>query len=413
MDFIEKVRRAWNVFTNQDQEPYSWNNGPGYSTRPDRLRFRSSNERSIIASIITRIALDVTSANFRHVQLDDDELFVEIIDSGIDRCLNVEANVDQTGKAFIHDMVASMLDEGHVAIIPVDMETNSKRSDESLAYTVRTIRTGIVTQWMPRHVRVRLYNDRTGLKEEVELPKEMVCIIENPLYAIMNEPNSTLQRLIRKINMLDLVDEQTSSGKLDVIIQLPYVVRSDLRRKQAEARRKDLEDQLKGSKYGIAYTDGTEHITQLNRPAENNLLKQIEYLMATLYAQLGMSEAVLSGTASDTEMTNYMTRTVQPIINVITSDFYRTYLTINDRTKKEAIRAFRNLFDLVPISKFAEVSEGLSRNEIVSSNELRDVLGYKTSTDPRAGELVNKNMKVKDIHSSLAQSTDLADEEIQ
>lgn len=389
MDIGSRLKHAWNAFMNRDPTEVDYDIGPAYYYRPDRPRLTRGNERSIVTAVYNRIALDVSDIDIRHVRLDPDGRYIEDIDSGLNNCLTVEANIDQTGKAFIQDVVMSMLDEGCVAIVPVDTTLNPKITG---SYDINSMRTGKIVQWYPQHVKVKLYNDKTGRKEEVTLPKSMVAIIENPLYAVMNEPNSTLQRLIRKLNLLDYVDEQTGAGKLDLIIQLPYVIKSNARRQQAEDRRADIERQLKDSKYGIAYTDGTERITQLNRPVENNLMKQIEYLTSMLYSQLGINQAVLDGTADEKTMLNYTNRSIGPIISAIVDEMKRKFLTKTARSQMQSIRYFKDPFKLVPVNEIAEISDKLTRNEIASSNEIRQIIGWKPSQDPAADELRNKNL---------------------
>ena len=389
MDIGSRLKHAWNAFMNRDPTEVDYDIGPAYYYRPDRPRLTRGNERSIVTAVYNRIALDVSDIDIRHVRLDENGRYIEDIDSGLNNCLTVEANIDQTGKAFIQDVVMSMLDEGCVAIVPVDTTLNPKVTG---SYDINSMRTGKIIQWYPQHVKVNLYNDKTGRKEEVTLPKSMVAIVENPLYAVMNEPNSTLQRLIRKLNLLDYVDEQTGAGKLDLIIQLPYVIKSNARRQQAEDRRADIERQLKDSKYGIAYTDGTERITQLNRPVENNLMKQIEYLTSMLYGQLGINQAVLDGTADEKTMLNYTNRSIGPIISAIVDEMKRKFLTKTARSQMQSIRYFKDPFKLVPVNEIAEISDKLTRNEIASSNEIRQIIGWKPSQDPAADELRNKNL---------------------
>ena len=389
MDIGSRLKHAWNAFMNRDPTEVDYDIGPAYYYRPDRPRLTRGNERSIVTAVYNRIALDVSDIDIRHVRLDENGRYIEDIDSGLNNCLTVEANIDQTGKAFIQDVVMSMLDEGCVAIVPVDTTLNPKVTG---SYDINSMRTGKIVQWYPQHVKVNLYNDKTGRKEEVTLPKSMVAIIENPLYAVMNEPNSTLQRLIRKLNLLDYVDEQTGAGKLDLIIQLPYVIKSNARRQQAEDRRADIERQLKDSKYGIAYTDGTERITQLNRPVENNLMKQIEYLTSMLYSQLGINQTVLDGTADEKTMLNYTNRSIGPIISAIVDEMKRKFLTKTARSQMQSIRYFKDPFKLVPVNEIAEISDKLTRNEIASSNEIRQIIGWKPSQDPAADELRNKNL---------------------
>lgn len=390
-----RLKKAWNAFRDQDETYYnvyndrytSYSNGSSY--RPDRTRLSTRNERSIVTSIFNRIALDVASIDIYHCRLDDNDRYKENIDSTLNNCLTLESNIDQTSRAFMQDVVLSMFDEGSVAIVPVDTIKDPMKTD---SYEILTLRTGRIVTWYPKHVRVELYDDNTGIKREITLPKSRVGIIENPLYAVMNEPNSTLQRLIRKLVLLDSIDEQSGSGKLDLIIQLPYIVRSEARRQQAEQRRKDIERQLKGSKYGIAYTDGTEKITQLNRPLENNLMKQIEYLTSMLYGQLGITQGVMDGTADEKTMTNYYSRTIEPIVSSIVDEIKRKFLTKTARSQKQSIVFFRDPFKLVPVSDLAEISDKFTRNEILSSNEIRQVVGRKPSDDPKADQLINSNI---------------------
>ena len=366
--------------------------GPGYAQRPDRTRLTRGNERSIITSIFNRIALDAAAIKINHCKIDENGRFESIIKSSLNECLTVEANIDQTSRAFIQDAVMSMFDEGSVALVPVDTTINPNITG---AYDVCTMRTGKILEWKPQSVKVRVYNDRTGLKEDIELPKKSVAIIENPLYAVMNEPNSTLQRLIRKLNLLDVIDEQSGSGKLDLIVQLPYVVKSPTRKEQAEKRRKDIEEQLKGP-YGIAYVDGTEKIIQLNRPVENNLMKQIEYLMNMLYSQLGITQAILDGTADEQTMLNYYSRTIEPILSAIVDEMKRKFLTKTARTKMQTITFFRDPFTLVPINNIADIADKFTRNEILTSNEIRQIIGMRPSKDPKADELRNSNLNHPD-----------------
>ena len=386
-----RLKNAWNAFKDRDLSSYNYySNGSSY--RPDRTRVSTRNERSIVTSVFNRIALDVASIDFYHCRLDNNDRFKSIEDSDLNNCLSLEANIDQTSRAFIQDVVISMFDEGCVAIVPVDTIGNPLISD---SYKILTMRVGRVVTWYPDKVTIELYNDRTGYKEQKTLPKKMVCIIENPLYSIMNEPNSTLQRLIRKLVLLDSIDEQSSSGKLDLIIQLPYVIKSQSRKDQAEQRRKDIENQLKNSKYGIAYTDGTEKITQLNRPLENNLMKQVEYLTSMLYGQLGITQGVMDGTADEKTMTNYYSRTIEPIAEAIALEMNRKFLTKTARSQKQQILYFRDPFKLVPVNEIAEIADKFTRNEILSSNEVRQVIGRKPSDDPKADQLVNANINQK------------------
>ena len=384
----QRLQNAWNAFRNP-RDPTFTNYGLGTYYRPDRHRFSHGNERSIVTTILNRIAVDCASIDLEHVRLDENGRYTDTINSGLNDCLTYSANIDQTGKAFIEDIVQSMFDEGVVAIVPVDT-TNDPYVTSS--YDILTMRTGKVTEWYPQHVRVRLYNDRTGRQEELMMHKSAIAIIENPFFSVMNEPNSTLQRLIRKLNLLDYIDEQSSSGKLDLIIQLPYVIKSETRRQQAEARRKDIEMQLAGSKYGIAYTDGTERITQLNRSVENNIWGEIKDLTAMLYNQLGITEAILNGTADEQTMINYYNNTIVPIMSSIADEMQRKFITRTARTQGQAIRYFRDAFKLTPVSTLAELADKLTRNEIASSNEIRAIIGWKPSDDPKADELVNSNL---------------------
>ena len=390
MKFTDRIKHSWNAFLNRDPT-YNYRDlgGPSYGYRPDRMRFTRGNERSIVTSVYNRIALDAASIDIMHVQLDKDGRFESIRESALNECLTRNANIDQTGRAFIQDVVMSMLDEGCVAIVPVDTTINPNISN---SYEINTVRTAKIVEWYPAHVKVNLYNDRTGRKEDLILPKKTVAIIENPLYAVINEPNSTMQRLIRKLNLLDVIDEQSGSGKLDLIIQLPYVIKTDARRQQAEQRRKDIEMQLSGSKYGIAYTDGTERITQLNRSVDNNLMKQIEYLTSMLYSQLGITQAILDGSADDKTMLNYYNRTIEPIVSSIVDEIQRKFLTKTAITQKQAILYFRDPFRLVPVNEIAEIADKFTRNEIMTSNEIRQIVGMKPSKDPNADELRNKNL---------------------
>lgn len=384
-----RFKHAWNAFLNRDPTKGYQNIGVGYSYRPDRFRFTRGNERSIVTSVYNRIALDAAAINIQHVQLDKEGRFLSIIDSDFNNCLSLEANTDQTGRAFIQDIVMSMMDEGCVAIVPVDTDDDP---DETTGYKILSMRVGKILDWYPQHVRVQLYNENTGLKQDIVVPKNTVAIVENPLYAVINEPNSTMQRLIRKLNLLDAVDEQSSSGKLDLIIQLPYVIKSEARRQQAEKRRKAIEDQLSGTKYGIAYTDGTERITQLNRSLDNNLMKQIEYLTSMLYSQLGITQSILDGTADEKTMLNYYNRTIEPIVSAIVDEMKRKFLTKTARSQNKSIKFFRDPFKLVPVADLAEISDKFTRNEIATSNEIRQVIGWKPSDDPKADELRNSNL---------------------
>lgn len=388
--FGTRLMHAWSAFRmNRDPTQYQHNAGVGYSYRPDRIRMTQGNERSIVTSIYNRIALDVAQMDIVHCEVDDNGQFVKNIDSGLNNCLTVEANIDQTSRAFILDVVMSMLDEGCVAVVPVDTTLDPKVTK---SFDVNTMRTGKIVEWYPRNVKVRLYNDNTGNKEDIILPKDMVAIVENPLYAVMNEPNSTMKRLIRKLNLLDIIDEQSGAGKLDLLIQLPYVVKNETRRAQAEKRRKDIEDQLMGSKYGIAYTDGTEKVTQLNRPVDNNLMKQIETLMDILYSQLGITQDIMNGTANEQTMLNYYSRTIEPILSAIVDEMKRKFLSKTARTRKQTITFFRDPFKLVPVNNIADIADKFTRNEIMTSNEIRQVIGMKPSDDPKANELRNSNL---------------------
>lgn len=384
-----RLKHAWSVFLNRDPTPHYQNVGVGYSYKPDRVGFTRGNERSIVTSVYNRIAMDAAAINIQHIRQDENGRFLSIIKSDLNNCLSLEANLDQTGRAFIQDVVISMMDEGCVAIVPTDTTINPSVSS---SYDIQKMRTGKVLEWHPAHVLVRVYNEKTGNKEDVVVPKTMVAIVENPLYAVMNEPNSTLQRLIRKMNLLDVVDEQSSSGKLDLIIQLPYIIKTEARRQQAENRRKDIEDQLSGSKYGIAYTDGTERITQLNRPVENNLMKQIEFLTSMLYSQLGLTQTIMDGSADEKTMLNYYNRTIEPILSAIVDEMRRKFLTKTARSQLQTIAFFRDPFRLVPVSNLAEIADKFTRNEIMTSNEIRQIIGMKPADDPRADMLVNKNL---------------------
>lgn len=390
LSITDRMKHAFNAFMNRDPTAYyNRNLGSSYSLRPDRPRLSRGNERSIITAIFNRIAMDVAAIDIMHCRLDENNRFIEKIDSGLNNCLNLEANVDQSGRAFIQDAVMSMLDEGVVALVPVDTDLNPASTD---SYDILTMRTGKILEWYPAHVKVRLYNDRTGEKEDLMLAKRDVAIIENPLFAIVNEPNSTMQRLMRKLSLLDVTDEQTASGKLDLIIQLPYVVKSEARREQANQRRKDIEQQLAEGKYGIAYTDGTEKITQLNRSVENNLMKQVEYLTNMVYSQIGITQSVLDGTADEKTMLNYNNRTVEPIVSAIVDELKRKFLTKTARTQLQSISFFRDPFKLVPVNDIAEIADKFTRNEIMTSNEIRQIVGMKPSNDPKADQLINSNI---------------------
>ena len=402
--FISRLKSGWNAFRNRDPTGvYTQNIGPSYSYRQDRNRFSRGNERSIVVSVYNRIAMDAAAISMKHVQLDKNGRFSSEINSGLNTCMNLEANIDQTGRAYMQDLVQSMLDEGCVADIPVETDKDPSLTE---SYQIRSMRTGKILDWYPRHVKVRVYNEETGQKEDIILPKKTIGIIENPLYAVMNEPSSTMQRLIRKLNLLDAIDEQSGSGKLDLIIQLPYSVKSELRKKQADQRREDIIEQLKGP-FGIAYTDGTEKIIQLNRPIENNLMKQIEYLTSQLYSQLGITQTIMDGTADDKTMLNYYNRTIEPIVAAIADERKRKFLSKTARTQGQSIMFFRDPFKLVPVNDLAEIADKLTRNEIATSNEMRQVIGWKPSDDPKADELRNSNISQakQDIGTSVGSSS--------
>lgn len=386
----KRIKNAWNVFTSRDptEQPVFHDYGISYGYRPDRIRLTRGNERSIVNAVYNRIAIDVASIDVKHVKTDENDVFIEEIGSFLNDVLQSEANIDQTGRNLMIDAVISLLDEGVIAIVPVDIDED----EETDSFDVLSLRVAKIIQWYPEHVKVRVYNEKTGYKQDIVINKRSVCIVENPFYSVMNEPNSTLQRLIRKLNLLDAIDEQTGSGKLDIIIQLPYVIKTEARKKQAEDRRKDIEAQLAGSKYGIAYTDGTERITQLNRPAENNLLTQIEYLTSMLYSQLGITEEVLNGTADEKTMLNYYNRTIEPIMSAIIDEMKRKLLTWNARKEGQSIKFFRNPFKLVPVTEMAEIADKFGRNEILTPNEIRGIVGFKPSDDPQANELRNRNI---------------------
>ncbi len=393
--FTKRLRSAWNTFLNKDptEVEYVYTGGSTYSSRPDRPRFSMGNERTIVTSVYNRIAIDASSLDVKHVRLDDNKRYVADIESGLHNCLTLEANMDQTGRAFMQDAVMSLMDEGCIALVPTDTDTNPKFRN---SYDILTMRTGRILQWKAKAVQVRVYNERTGEKEDLWLPKSDVAIVENPLYSVMNEPNSTMQRLVRKLSLLDSIDVESGYGKLDLIIQLPYVVKSPARKYQAEKRAKEIEEQLSGSKYGIAYTDGTERITQLNRPVENNLMSQIEYLTSMLYSQLGITKEILEGTADERAMLNYYSRTIEPIISAIVDEMKRKFLTKTARSQKQTIAFFRDPFKLVPVDNLAEIADKFTRNEILSSNEIRQIIGMKPSEDPKADELRNKNLNQPD-----------------
>ena len=405
MGVLDRLRHGWNAFMNRDPT-YRQDLGPSYYYRPDRPRFTRGNERSIVTSVYNRIALDVSAISIQHVRLDENGRFLSTIDSDLNKCLTLDANIDQTGRAFLQDAVMSMLDEGCVALVPVETDVDPNDTD---SYKIFSIRTGKIVEWRPQHVKVRVYDERTGRKEDITISKSSVAIVENPLYAVINEPNSTMQRLIRKLSLLDVTDEQTASGKLDLIIQLPYIIKTEARRQQAEQRRKDIEMQLAGSKYGIAYTDGTEHITQLNRSVENNLMKQVEYLTSMLYSQLGITQTILDGTADEKTMLNYYTRTIEPIVSAIVDEMKRKFLTKTARTQRQSIEFFRDPFKLVPVNDIAEIADKFTRNEIMTSNEIRQIVGMKPSDDPKADELINSNISQPEEKHTVPTS-DLAEE---
>lgn len=393
-----RFKNAFNAFFSRDPTKFRTNTGPGYYYRPDRVRLTRGNERSIITSVYNKIALDVANIDILHCKTDDDGRFLEVVNDGLNTCLTLEANIDQTSRAFIQDVVLSMFDEGVVAIVPVDTTADPTFTD---SYDVLSFRTGKIIQWYPRYVKVNVYNDRTGNREDLMLAKSDVGIIENPFYAVMNEPNSTAQRLKRKMALLDVTDEQTASGKLDLIIQLPYVIKSEARRKQAEERRKDIEMQLAGSKYGIAYADGTERITQLNRSVENNLMKQVEYLRDMFYSQLFITQGIMDGTADDKTMLNYNSRVVEVVVSAIATEIKRKFLSVTARSQNHSIMFFRDPFKLVPVNDIAEIADKLTRNEIMTSNEIRQKIGMKPSDDPKADELRNSNIAQPDEEISV------------
>jgi hypothetical protein len=393
MTIMGRLKHAWNVFLNLDrQDPFE--SVSSYGTRPDRTRLRFTNEKSIVSSIYTRIAIDVSDLKIKHVKLDDKERFESIVNSGLNNCLNLEANIDQAARAFRQDLIMTLFDEGVAALVPIDTTSNPKVTN---SWDIQTMRVGRVVRWSPESIRVSVYNEATGMREEVVVSKRYAAIIENPLYSVMNEPNSTLQRLIRKLNLLDAVDEQSSSGKLDLIIQLPYTIKSDLRRQQAEQRRKDIEVQLKGSQYGIAYTDGTEKVIQLNRPSENNLLKQVEFLTELLYSQLGITKEVMDGTATQPVMLNYFNRTIKPLMDAVVEAMIRTFLTKTARTQGQSVMYFYDPFSLIPVDQLAEIADKFTRNEILSSNEFRQIVGRPPVKDKRADQLRNSNMPESEL----------------
>lgn len=407
MALMDRLKHAWNIFKNKDPTQVNWNIGPSYGYRPDRMRYTRGNERSIVTAVYNRIAMDVAAVNLKHIRLDENDRYKETIDSGLNNCLSVEANLDQTGRAFIQDLVASMLDEGCVAAVPTDADDEPEDSGNFKVYTLRT---GKILEWYPRYVKVEVYNEQEGQRQQIIIPKSTVPLIENPMYSVMNEPNSIYQRLVRKLTLLDVVDEQTSSGKLDLIVQLPYIIKTEARREQAEKRRKDIEKQLSEGKYGIAYTDGTERITQLNRPVENNLMKQIEYLTSMFFSQLGITQSILDGTADEKTMLNYYNRTIEPILSAIADEMKRKFLTPTARSQKQTIAYFRDPFKLVPVNDIAEIADKFTRNEIMTSNEIRQVIGMKPSSDPNADVLRNKNLSDSSNARQLIPTSAGADE---
>ena len=389
-DPLSVIKHAWGLFTNtNNKNPTVKPEGSSYTISPTRPRFTRGNERTIVTSVYNRIAIDASTMDVMHVRLDDEGRFKEPIKSNLNNCLTVEANIDQTSRAFMLDIVISLLDEGCVAVVPVKTTLNPNNTE---SYDIEELRTGRIMEWFPKHVLVRLYNDETGMYQDITLPKSQVAIIENPLYTIMNEPNSTMQRLIHKLSLLDIIDEESSSGKMDLIIQLPYIIKNDTKRSQAEERRKQIEDQLRGSRYGVAYIDGTEKVTQLNRSVENNILKQVEYLTNLLYSQLGLTQTIMDGTADENAMNNYYNRTVEPVVSAIIDEFHRKFLTKTARTQGQAIMFFRDPFKLMSVTNIADTADKFTRNELLSSNEFRQIIGRKPSTDPKADMLLNKNI---------------------
>lgn len=389
MGLTDRLQHAWNAFMNKDPTPRYQDIGGGYSYRPDRPRLSRGNERTIVTSVYNRIALDVAAINIQHSRLDENNRFIGTINSHLNECLTLEANIDQTGRSFLQDIVMSMFDEGSVAIVPIDTTLDPKVTK---SFDILSMRTGKILEWFPKHIRVRVYDERTGEKRDIILPKQSVGIIENPFYAVMNAPNSTLQRLIRKLSLLDNIDEQSGAGKLDLIIQLPYIIKNEQKRAEANRRRKEIEEQLSGSKYGIAYADGTERVTQLNRPLENNLMKQIEYLTSLFYSQMNITQAVMDGTADEKTMLNYYSRTIEPIVAAIVDEMKRKFLSKTARSQYQSISFFRDPFKLVPVNDIAEIADKFTRNEIMTSNEIRQIVGMKPSDDPKADQLVNSNI---------------------
>lgn len=407
MNIGSRLKHAWNAFLNRDP-PGNRYYGGGYSYRPDRMRFSRGSERTIINSIYNRIALDAASITINHVKLDENNRFDSIVDSGLNYCLNIEANADQTGRGLIQDIVMTFLEEGVAAVVPEKTNFDPRYSN---SYEIYSMRVGVPVEWYPNHVRVRLFNELTGQKEEITFPKKMVALIENPFYSVMNAPNSTMQQLVRKLALLDVVDEQAGSGKLDMIIQLPYTIKSQARRDQAEQRRVEIEKQLSGSKYGIAYTDGTERIVQLNRSLENNILKSIEYLMNMVYSQLGVTQEILNGTADEKTMNNYMNRIIEPVVSAIADEFKRKFLTKTARTQGQSIMFFRDPFRLAPVSMIAEMADKFTRNEIMTPNEFRQVIGMKPSKDPKSDQLANRNIASADEGMPMQGEETYADEQ--
>lgn len=409
--FSDRLVHAWNAFMNKDPTFRKDTVGSySYGYRPDRLRALRGNDRSMVTSVYNRIAMDAASIDIKHVKLDENGRYISDYNSTLNDCLNLEANIDQTGRAFRQDIVMSMLDEGVVAVVPIETSNNPRITS---SYDILSMRTGKVIDWHPTWVRVEVYNELTGKREEIDMPKKLIMLVENPLYAVMNEHNSTLQRLIRKLNLLDAIDEQSGSGKLDLIIQLPYSLRNETKRQQAEQRHQDIEDQISNSKLGIAYIDSTEHITQLNRPVENNLMKQIEFLTSTLYSQLGITQGILDGSADDKTMMNYFSRTIEPIMSAIVDEMKRKFLTKTARSQKQSIEFFRNPFKLVPVNDLAEIADKMTRNEIMTSNEFRQIIGLKPSDDPKADQLVNSNISQAKEDLEDAEAVEINEEEIQ
>lgn len=401
-----RVRNAWNAFRNRDPTSFYREPGMSYTYRPDRVRFSRGNERSIVTSVYNRIAMDVAAIELKHCKVDQNGQYISDMKSGLNECLSLEANIDQTSRAFVQDVVMSMFDEGAVAIVPVDTDGNPDLG----SFDVLSMRTAKILEWYPKSVKVRVYNDQTGQKQDIIRPKRSVAIVENPLFSVINEPNSTMQRLVRKLNLLDAIDEQSGSGKLDLIVQLPYAVKGDLKMQQAEQRRNNIIDQLKGP-YGIAYIDSTEKVTQLNRPIENNLMKQIEYLTNMLYSQIGMTPSVLDGTANEAVMLNYNNRTIEPIVSAIVGAMKRNFLSKTARTQGQTIMSFRDPFKLVPINNIAEIADKFTRNEILTSNEIRQIIGFKPSSDPKADLLVNSNIAQPNAAGNEPPTQESVDEE--